>query len=88
MSVSTNEVIEAVELVARYGSKTILDGVSLRVGTRETLVVLGPSGCGKSTLMRTLVGLNAPAAGEVRLFGRALHDLEESERSELLRQVK
>lgn len=87
MDTPTDIVVEADALVARYGTKTILDGVSLQVGARETLVVLGPSGCGKSTLLRTLVGLNAPAAGEVRLFGRALHRLDESERSELLRQV-
>ena len=87
MSDSPTPVIEAEGLVARYGDKTILDGVDLRVEARETLVVLGPSGCGKSTLLRTLVGLNRPAAGRVRLFGHELHALDDRAQGELLREV-
>lgn len=45
--------------------ETALEGVSLRVGTGESLVVLGAGGAGKTTLASVLAGVTAPTAGEV-----------------------
>ena len=53
-----------------FGEKTVLDGVSLSVGTGELMALLGPSGCGKSTLLRVVAGLLPKDAGEVRIGGR------------------
>jgi peptide/nickel transport system ATP-binding protein len=44
-----------------------VDGVSLSVAGGETLGLVGESGCGKSTLARTVVGINRPAAGTIRV---------------------
>jgi putative ABC transport system ATP-binding protein len=56
-----------------------LRGLDIRVEPRELVAVLGPSGCGKSTLLALAAGLDEPSAGELRVWGRSLGRLEESE---------
>jgi zinc transport system ATP-binding protein len=63
------EVIAADGICFAYGSDPVLDQVSLHVEAGEFIALVGPNGSGKSTLVRILVGLLAPDAGEVRLFG-------------------
>ena len=53
----------------RFGRFPALKGVSLHAEPGEFLALLGPSGSGKTTLLRTIAGLEAPDAGEVRLDG-------------------
>jgi len=62
--------LEAQRLAARRGFSRLFDGLSFRVGAGEALVVTGPNGSGKTTLLRTLAGLTAPEAGEIRWQGR------------------
>ena len=52
-----------------YGRHVVLDGVSIHVGAGEFVALAGPNGSGKSSLVRVALGLNAPSAGAVRLFG-------------------
>jgi phospholipid/cholesterol/gamma-HCH transport system ATP-binding protein len=80
-------VLEVRDLVAGYGDKTILDGVSLTVDEGEIVVVLGGSGSGKSTLLRCVVGLLAPISGTVTIDGRDIHKAHPKERDEILRGV-
>ena len=52
---------------------TVLDDVSVTLHEGEIVALLGKSGSGKSTLLRTIAGLIAPTAGEVRYRGAALN---------------
>jgi len=64
--------IEARNIVKRFGDFTALDDVSVEVEAGSLTALLGPSGSGKSTLLRVIAGLERPDAGQVRLEG---HDV-------------
>jgi sulfonate transport system ATP-binding protein len=56
-------------LTRRYGGRTVLDGVNLKIAPGEFVAVAGRSGCGKSTLLRAIAGLEQPDAGQVKIGG-------------------
>jgi phospholipid/cholesterol/gamma-HCH transport system ATP-binding protein len=62
-------VIAARDLRVQYGDREVLHGLAFEIFHGETVVVIGGSGSGKSTLLRTLVGLEKPSSGEVRIKG-------------------
>ena len=64
------KVIEVRDLVAHYGERKILDGVSMDVYAGEIMVIIGGSGSGKSTLLRHLVALEQGTSGTVKILGR------------------
>jgi ABC-type polar amino acid transport system ATPase subunit len=49
----------------RYGSRTVLDDISMTIGSGQTAALIGPSGGGKSTILRCINGLNAFEAGQI-----------------------
>jgi ABC-2 type transport system ATP-binding protein len=52
-----------------YGAVRAVEGLDLVVRCGETVALLGPNGAGKSTSIGMLLGLVAPDAGAVRVFG-------------------
>ncbi len=68
-----------------YDGRVVLQDVSFDVRRGEAFFIIGGSGCGKSTLLRNLVGLNEPAKGDVRFFGRPFTTAEPAERRAQLR---
>jgi ABC-2 type transport system ATP-binding protein len=57
-------------LVKRYGSRTVVDGVTLKVGAGELVAVLGPNGAGKTTTVEIIEGYRTSDGGSVRVLGR------------------
>jgi phospholipid/cholesterol/gamma-HCH transport system ATP-binding protein len=63
-------VVAVEDLHKSFGSRKVLDGISLSVNRGETLAVLGRSGTGKSVLLRLIIGLETPDSGSVRIHGQ------------------
>ena len=62
-------VIEVRGLRNAFGAQIVHDQLDLDVRRGEVLAVIGGSGAGKSVLLRSIIGLQEPARGEVRVFG-------------------
>ncbi len=65
-------VLEARDIVKRFGAVTAVDGISLEIRAGRVTAILGPSGSGKSTLLRCLNFLEIPDSGQVMFQGRAV----------------
>jgi phospholipid/cholesterol/gamma-HCH transport system ATP-binding protein len=63
-------IIEVRGLVTRFGSQIVHQGLDFDVQAEEIFGIVGASGSGKTVLMRTLLGLNQPLSGSVRIQGR------------------
>jgi fructose transport system ATP-binding protein len=66
-------VLEARNIVKRYGHVTALDGANLELRAGEVLAVIGDNGAGKSTMVKVLCGAVIPDEGQVLLDGVAVH---------------
>ena len=63
-------VISVRGIVNRFGHQVVHDGLDLDVMHGEVFGIVGGSGTGKSVLLRTMLGLQRPAAGTVEIEGR------------------
>ena len=61
--------LDARSITRRFGARTVLDGVDLRVDAASRIALVGPNGAGKSTLLRILAGHERPDGGAVRRHG-------------------
>lgn len=66
---TTVTAVEIHNLVKRYGSRTAVDGLNLRINAGEIFGLLGPNGAGKTTTIETLAGLRTPTDGWIRVLG-------------------
>ncbi|MCH8834868.1 MAG: ABC transporter ATP-binding protein [Proteobacteria bacterium] len=81
------KVIEVRDLVAHYGERKILDGVSMDVYAGEIMVIIGGSGSGKSTLLRHVVALEQRTSGTVKILGRDPAALDAKEALDLRKKI-
>ncbi len=76
--------VEALGIVNRFGAQVVHDHLDMTVLENEVFGIVGGSGTGKSVLLRTILGLQRPREGVVRLEGQDITQLSEDE----LRAVK
>jgi phospholipid/cholesterol/gamma-HCH transport system ATP-binding protein len=73
-------IIRARDVTVSFGTKTVLDGLSLDVRRGEILGFVGGSGQGKSVLLRTILGLNQKQSGTIEIFGTDYEKASDDER--------
>ena len=67
-------IIDVQDLTTAFGTHVVHQHLNLQVYPKEILALVGGSGSGKTTLLRQILGLDEPKAGEVKVFGRPVHD--------------
>jgi phospholipid/cholesterol/gamma-HCH transport system ATP-binding protein len=77
-------VVEVSGLVNRFGPQVVHDGLDMAVNRDEVFGIVGGSGTGKSVLLRTILGLQRPQAGVVRIHGQDITQMSDAQ----LRHVK
>jgi phospholipid/cholesterol/gamma-HCH transport system ATP-binding protein len=70
-------IIRVRNLVTRFGTHTVHDGLDLDVRRGEIIGVVGGSGTGKSVLLRAIVGLLEPNEGQIEVFGESVRSTSE-----------
>ena len=71
--------IEARNIIKRYGDLEVLRSVSVTIGNGEIVAIVGPSGAGKTTLLQIIGTLDAPQSGQVLYDGTDVLKLKQRE---------
>ncbi len=67
--------LETRNIVKRYGSRTVVDGVSLQISSGVVVGLLGPNGAGKTTCFYSIAGFIRPNKGSVLFDGEVITNL-------------
>lgn len=67
--------LETKNIVKKYGSRTVVNGVSLQVNTGVVVGLLGPNGAGKTTSFYSIAGFIRPNQGNILLDGEVITNL-------------
>jgi phospholipid/cholesterol/gamma-HCH transport system ATP-binding protein len=85
--VAAEPAIELEGVVKKLGADRVLDEIDLAVPAGATTVLMGPSGAGKTLTIKHILGLMKPNKGRVRVDGRELAKLDDSELNQLRREM-
>jgi phospholipid/cholesterol/gamma-HCH transport system ATP-binding protein len=80
-------ILEVTGLRTQFGTNVIHDNLDLAVRKGEIMGVVGGSGTGKSVLLRTILGLNQPAAGHIGMFGEDITNAQDDTRRHALSRI-
>lgn len=73
-SLDKRMILKVNNVIAGYGKKEVLRGVSLEVKEGEIVALVGPNGAGKSTLLKVISGMLNPTQGNIYLNGKEITD--------------
>ena len=85
MSADLPPKIEIRDLTMAYGSFVVMRDLNAQIQRGTIFIIMGGSGCGKSTLLRHMIGLKAPARGDIFYDGTPFWQADEEERKVKLR---
>ncbi len=73
--------VQGLNKIFKVGKAEIpaLIDINLEIFPGEFVVILGPSGCGKSTLLNTIIGLEAPNSGVIKIRGHNIYHLNDDD---------
>ena len=77
--------IEIKDLTMAYGSFVVMRDINAQIKRGSVFIIMGGSGCGKSTLLRHMIGMRAPAKGDVFYDGRSFWGADGDTRQAMLR---
>ena len=75
------------QVVMRFGSRAVLDGLNLSVPRGRITVVMGGSGHGKSTILKLIVGFMHPDAGRILVDGENVLEMNAEERQRVQKKI-
>lgn len=78
-----SNIIKVRDVVTRFGSKVVHDGVSIDIKKGEVYGILGGSGSGKSTLMREMIMLQEFQGGTIEVMGKLINKISYKDSMEL-----
>ncbi|MBZ0251506.1 MAG: sn-glycerol-3-phosphate import ATP-binding protein UgpC [Burkholderiales bacterium] len=64
-----------------FGKTEVIHPTDIGIDDGEFVVMVGPSGCGKSTILRMIAGLETTTAGEIRIAGKRVNEVEPKDRN-------
>lgn len=71
--------IEFRDVTKRFGDRTILDKISLKIYENQITTIIGKSGTGKSVLLKHIIGLLTPDEGTILFRGMPVHEMSRGE---------
>ena len=77
--------IHVSDLTVAYGDFVVMRDLTFTIQRGDIFIIMGGSGCGKSTLLKVMVGLKAPARGQVRYGGESFWEARPSVQRRLMR---
>jgi len=80
-------VVEIQRLRKSFEGEEVLKDVNLTIPRGENAVIIGQSGIGKSVLIKCMVRLIRPDAGEIKILGKKINDLDEEELNEVRKKI-
>jgi phospholipid/cholesterol/gamma-HCH transport system ATP-binding protein len=84
---TNHPLIEFKDVTKRFGDRSILSGVNLKIYDGEVTTIIGKSGAGKSVLLKHIIGLLRPDEGSILFRGKPIDEMPRAEWNAYLGQI-